>query len=209
MASPRINGRINGREFARCADPVLQSTFRDRSIRLCSFYARGIEHAPRYSRLQVCSLDRPSQPTHWQADSFARKWSHSCTASGRIGGSNRRPIRWSSLSMATQSILPISIKPRLERRVGSENPASCCFSMRWRPASTRRRRRLSTPFEIAYARVSSTPTPQPMAGLFAVIRGPDGYIAARLLAPKFMERMGEELGPEYFVGVPSRDLLIA
>ena len=41
------------------------------------------------------------------------------------------------------------------------------------------------------------------------IQGADGYVAARLLAPRFMERMGDELGPEHFVGVPHRDLLMA
>ena len=47
------------------------------------------------------------------------------------------------------------------------------------------------------------------SGLFVAMGGPDGYVAARLLAPKFMARMGEELGAEHFVGVPSRDALLA
>lgn len=46
-------------------------------------------------------------------------------------------------------------------------------------------------------------------GLFAVIHGVDGYAAARLLAPKFMARMADELGAELFVSVPQRDLLLA
>jgi uncharacterized protein YtpQ (UPF0354 family) len=51
--------------------------------------------------------------------------------------------------------------------------------------------------------------PHPGSGLYVAIEGPDGYVAARLLAAKFMERMGEELGPEHFVSVPHRDLLMA
>jgi uncharacterized protein YtpQ (UPF0354 family) len=46
-------------------------------------------------------------------------------------------------------------------------------------------------------------------GFYAAIQGVDGYAAARLLAPKFMARMGDELGPEYFVSIPQRDLLLA
>jgi uncharacterized protein YtpQ (UPF0354 family) len=37
----------------------------------------------------------------------------------------------------------------------------------------------------------------------------DDYAAARLLAPKFMERMAEALGPEYFVAAPVRSVLAA
>jgi uncharacterized protein YtpQ (UPF0354 family) len=51
--------------------------------------------------------------------------------------------------------------------------------------------------------------PHPGSGLYVAIQGPDGYVAARLLAPKFMERMGDELGPEHFVSAPHRDLLMA
>lgn len=51
--------------------------------------------------------------------------------------------------------------------------------------------------------------PHPGSGLYVIGQNPDGYAAARLLAPKFMERMGEELGPEHFVGVPVRDLFLA
>jgi hypothetical protein len=51
--------------------------------------------------------------------------------------------------------------------------------------------------------------PHPGEGLFAVVQGADGYAAARLLAPRFMARMAEELGPEHFVGAPCRDLLVA
>jgi uncharacterized protein YtpQ (UPF0354 family) len=49
----------------------------------------------------------------------------------------------------------------------------------------------------------------PGEGLLVLITGKDGYSAARLLAPKFMARMSEELGPEYYVGAPARDLLMA
>jgi uncharacterized protein YtpQ (UPF0354 family) len=51
--------------------------------------------------------------------------------------------------------------------------------------------------------------PHPGSGLYAAIQGPEGYAAALLLAPQFMARMGEELGPEHFVGAPARDLLLA
>ncbi len=51
--------------------------------------------------------------------------------------------------------------------------------------------------------------PQAGSGLFVAMGGPDGYVAARLLAPKFMARLGEELGAEYFVGAPSRDRFLA
>ena len=54
-----------------------------------------------------------------------------------------------------------------------------------------------------------TRAPDSGSGLYTAIHGPDGYAAARLLAPKFMERMGEELGPEFFVSPPHRDLLMA
>ena len=47
------------------------------------------------------------------------------------------------------------------------------------------------------------------SGLVVFIQDKDGYAAARLLAPKFMARMGETLGPEHYVGAPARDLLIA
>jgi hypothetical protein len=46
-------------------------------------------------------------------------------------------------------------------------------------------------------------------GLFVILKGPSDYEAARVLAPKFMERMSEELGPEHFVAAPCRDLLVA
>jgi uncharacterized protein YtpQ (UPF0354 family) len=46
-------------------------------------------------------------------------------------------------------------------------------------------------------------------GFYVAIHGVDGYAAARLLAPKFMTRMIDELGPEYFVSIPQRDLLLA
>lgn len=49
----------------------------------------------------------------------------------------------------------------------------------------------------------------PGSGLVVFIQDKDGYAAARLLAPIFMARMGEELGPEHYVGAPVRDLLIA
>ncbi len=49
----------------------------------------------------------------------------------------------------------------------------------------------------------------PGSGIFVAVQGPDGYAAARLLAPKFMQRMSNDLGPEHFVGVPVRDLMIA
>jgi uncharacterized protein YtpQ (UPF0354 family) len=52
-------------------------------------------------------------------------------------------------------------------------------------------------------------TPVSGSGVYAAIQGGDGYAAARLLAPKFMARMAEELGPELFVSVPQRDLLLA
>lgn len=52
-------------------------------------------------------------------------------------------------------------------------------------------------------------TPPSGAGYFAVLQNLDDYAAARLLAPKFMERMGEALGPEYFVAVPVRGALAA
>jgi uncharacterized protein YtpQ (UPF0354 family) len=52
-------------------------------------------------------------------------------------------------------------------------------------------------------------TPESQTGVFTVIQSRDGYVAARLLAPKFMARIGEELGPEFFVAAPMRDLLIA
>ena len=51
--------------------------------------------------------------------------------------------------------------------------------------------------------------PDQGSGLFSVVAGPDGYAAARLPAPKFVARMGRELGPEYFVAAPCRDALIA
>jgi len=51
--------------------------------------------------------------------------------------------------------------------------------------------------------------PHPGSGLVVIMQGPDDYAAARLLAPKFMERMGEELGPEHFVGIPNRGLFLA
>ncbi len=35
------------------------------------------------------------------------------------------------------------------------------------------------------------------------MQGPSGYEAARLLALKFMARMGDELGPEHFVRAQS------
>ena len=47
------------------------------------------------------------------------------------------------------------------------------------------------------------------SGLFVALGGRDGYVAARLLAPKFMARMGEELGAEHYVGVPCRDGFLA
>jgi uncharacterized protein YtpQ (UPF0354 family) len=54
-----------------------------------------------------------------------------------------------------------------------------------------------------------TQAPDQGSGLFSVVAGPDGYAAARLLAPKFMARMGQELGPVHFVAAPCRDALIA
>jgi uncharacterized protein YtpQ (UPF0354 family) len=52
-------------------------------------------------------------------------------------------------------------------------------------------------------------TPPSGSGYFAVLQNFDDYAAARLLAPKFMERMGEALGPEYFVAIPVRSALAA
>jgi uncharacterized protein YtpQ (UPF0354 family) len=52
-------------------------------------------------------------------------------------------------------------------------------------------------------------TPPAGSGYFAVLQNFDDYAAARLLAPKFMERMGEALGPEYFVATPVRGVLAA
>jgi uncharacterized protein YtpQ (UPF0354 family) len=54
-----------------------------------------------------------------------------------------------------------------------------------------------------------THAPHPGAGLYVGLQGSDGYMAARLLAPKFMARVADELGPEHFVSAPHRDLLMA
>jgi uncharacterized protein YtpQ (UPF0354 family) len=54
-----------------------------------------------------------------------------------------------------------------------------------------------------------TRAPNSGTGLYTAIHGADGYAAARLLAPRFMERMGEQLGPEFFASPPLRDLLLA
>jgi uncharacterized protein YtpQ (UPF0354 family) len=52
-------------------------------------------------------------------------------------------------------------------------------------------------------------TPRSRLGLYAIVQNSGGYAAAGLLAPRFMTRMSEELGPEFFVAAPSRDHLIA
>lgn len=46
-------------------------------------------------------------------------------------------------------------------------------------------------------------------GRFATVNVADSYAAARLLAPRFMTRVREQLGPKVFVGVPNRDFLVA
>jgi hypothetical protein len=51
--------------------------------------------------------------------------------------------------------------------------------------------------------------PHSGSGLVVFFPGPDDYAAARLLAPKFMARIGEELGPEQFVAIPNRRLFLA
>jgi hypothetical protein len=46
-------------------------------------------------------------------------------------------------------------------------------------------------------------------GRYAMISIADSYAAARLLAPNFMQRLRDALGPTIIVGVPNRDFLIA
>lgn len=46
-------------------------------------------------------------------------------------------------------------------------------------------------------------------GRYAMVSITDSYAAARVLAPNFMQRMRDALGPTLIVGVPNRDFLIA
>lgn len=49
----------------------------------------------------------------------------------------------------------------------------------------------------------------PGGSRFAVLETSDGYAAARIVAPHFMARIRDGLGPKVYVGVPTRDLLLA
>jgi uncharacterized protein YtpQ (UPF0354 family) len=62
---------------------------------------------------------------------------------------------------------------------------------------------ISTNTEIRAQRSSSG------SGRYAAINVRDSYAAARVLAPNFMRRLRDALGPTIFVGVPNRDFLIA
>lgn len=52
-------------------------------------------------------------------------------------------------------------------------------------------------------------TPLSGLGQYAIVQNGGGYAAAGLLAPKFMARMSEELGAEFFATAPSRNHLLA
>ena len=46
-------------------------------------------------------------------------------------------------------------------------------------------------------------------GRAAIITEHDGYDAARILLPEFHEMLSEELGGDFLVGIPARDLIVA